>query len=291
MTEAREQSIKDRIKKIADQQGRTFGVVWQEAVLERWLARLARSPYRTNFIFKGAMCLFRYIDLQRQTRDLDFLLKDLQGSIDEVKKYLQEVSAISIDDGFTFDQLDVQLLSHTHMQYPGYSVSAIAHFGKTRTKIFIDVGVGDAVKATEITMHLLATDKAPLFEKDIELWAYPVESIFAEKFQTAIVRSQENSRMKDYHDLVSLIDAEVVEIKKLRPALIATFKNRGTKLGLIEISDGDLTKIQAYWKAYFDALPSEAKQDLPTNLKDLISKINGFINQHKLAETQFDSPQ
>ena len=62
------------------------------------------------------------------------------------------------------------------------------------------IGVGDAVKPTEITMKLLGTDKIPLFEKEIHLWAYPVESIFAEKLETAIARADQNSRMKDYHD-------------------------------------------------------------------------------------------
>lgn len=249
MSQGKEQSVKDRVKKIADQQGRTFGEVWQEVVLERWLARLAQSKYRKNFIFKGAMCLARYVDLQRQTKDLDFLLRDLQGNIDDVKSYLGEVAVISIDDGFTFESLDVQLLSHAHTQYPGYSVSVVAHLGKTRTKIFIDVGVGDAVKPTEITMRLLGTDKAPLFEKDIELWAYPVESIFAEKLQTVVSRSQENSRMKDYHDLICLMREDVVELPKLKKAIQATFANRGTKLGSVDIPGEDAKKLQTYWNA------------------------------------------
>lgn len=148
MNQAKQQSIKERVKVIAHKQSRTFNDVWQEVVLERWLSRLAKSKYRKNFIFKGAMCLLRYIDLQRETRDLDFLIKDLQASIDDVQKYLNEVSRIDLDDGFLFDALQVTLLAHTHMQYPGYSVSAFGHLGKTKTKIFIDVGVGDSVKPT-----------------------------------------------------------------------------------------------------------------------------------------------
>ena len=282
MSQAKEQSIKDRVKKIADQQGRTFGDVWQEVVLERWLARLAKSPYRKNFIFKGAMCLLRYIDLQRETRDLDFLLRDLQGSIEDVKKYLSEVSAVILDDGFTFESLNVQLLAHTHMQYPGYSVSTIAHLAKTRTKIFIDVGVGDAVKPTEITMRLLGTDKAPLFEKDIELWAYPVESIFAEKLQTAVARSEENSRMKDYHDLLCLIRNDVVDIKKVKNAIKETFANRGTNLGLIEIPDVEMRKSQNYWMNYLGSLAAETRQELSEDLKKVIEEINKFVSNHAL---------
>lgn len=171
MNQAKEQSIKERVKRIALNQVRTFNDVWQEVVLERWLARLAKSKYRKNFIFKGAMCLRRYIDLQRETRDLDFLIKDLQASIENIKEYLNEVSSLHLDDGFLFDMLEIGLLPHTHMKYPGYSISVIGQLGKTKTKIFIDVGVGDIVKPTEITMKLLSTEKAPLFEKDIELLA------------------------------------------------------------------------------------------------------------------------
>jgi predicted nucleotidyltransferase component of viral defense system len=86
-----EQSTKEKVKTIAKNQNRTFNDIWQEVVLERWLARLAISSYRKNFIFKGAMCLLRYIDLQRETRDLDFLIKDLTTSIDDVKKSLRSI--------------------------------------------------------------------------------------------------------------------------------------------------------------------------------------------------------
>lgn len=53
MNQAIEQSIKEKVKQLAKAQGRTFSDTWQEVVLERWLARLASSPYRReNFIFK-----------------------------------------------------------------------------------------------------------------------------------------------------------------------------------------------------------------------------------------------
>lgn len=223
MSQAKEQSIKERVKVIAKTQGRTFSDVWQEVVLERWLTRLAKSKYRKHFIFKGAMCLLRYIDLQRETRDLDFLIKDLQASIEDVRKYLGEVSSLTHDDGFLFDTLDVSLLDHTHMQYPGYSVSVIGHLGKTKTKIFIDIGVGDSVIPTEITMRLLSTEKMPLFEKDIELWAYPVEAIFAEKLETAVSRSDQNSRMKDYHDLLCLARNDVVDMTLVKDVVLCDY--------------------------------------------------------------------
>jgi len=279
-----EQSIKEKVKSIAQKQNRTFNDVWQEVVLERWLARLASSNYRKNFIFKGAMCLLRYIELGRETRDLDFLIKDLTASIDDVKKYLSEVSAMELPDGFSFEKLDVGPLPHAHMKYPGYQVSVFGILGSTKTKVFIDIGVGDAVKPSEITMKLLGTDKSPLFEKEINLWAYPVESIFAEKLETAVARADQNSRMKDYHDLVLLIRNDIADIKKLKGAIKDTFSNRETKPSLLSIPKDQQDNIQKYWAAYRKSLSPESLADLPDDLRSLVEEINSFIKSNKLLE-------
>lgn len=281
-----EQSTKEKVKNIAQKEKRTFNDVWQEVVLERWLARLAVSPYRKNFIFKGAMCLLRYIDLQRETRDLDFLIKDLTTSIDDVKKYLTEVSALTLSDGFTFENLDVGPLPHAHMKYPGYQVSIIGKLGNTKTKAFIDIGVGDVVKPTEITMKLLGTDKAPLFEKEIHLWAYPVETIFAEKLETAIARADQNSRMKDYHDLLLLVRGDVVDKKAVKIAIKATFTNRGTDLRKLSIPKDQIENIQRYWGIYLKAADAEIQKDLATDIQTVMDEINHYLDKHDLIVKQ-----
>ncbi len=277
MSKALEHSIKEKVKAIATKQGRTFNDVWQEVVLERWLARLASSEYRKHFIFKGAMCLTRYIDLQRETRDLDFLLKDLSASIEEIQKYLSEVSSIDLADGFVFENFEVGPLPHAHMKYPGYQVSVIGKLGSTKTKVFIDIGVGDAVKPTEITMTLLGTEKSPLFEKEISLWAYPVESIFAEKLETAISRAEQNSRMKDYHDLIVLVRGDVIDLKKLNTAIKETFANRGTSVQKLSLENDQFENIQKYWNLYKKSLHPKVQLDLDNDLQIIINEINNFL--------------
>lgn len=282
MSKAIEQSIKEKVKSIAHTQSRTFNDVWQEVVLERWLARLAVSPYRKNFIFKGAMCLLRYVDLQRETRDLDFLLKDLTSSMDDVRKYLTEVSAIILNDSFSFENLEVINLSHIHMKYPGYQVSVTGKLENTRTRVFIDIGVGDAVKPTEITMKLISTGKSPLFEKEIHLWAYPVESIFAEKLETAVTRSDQNSRMKDYHDLLILIQEQILDDRKIVAAIQETFDNRGTKFQNINIPKNQFSTIQNYWDLYLKALQPDTRKQLPSDLESVITEINSYLSKHRI---------
>jgi predicted nucleotidyltransferase component of viral defense system len=279
-----EQSIKAKVKVIAQSQKRTFNDVWQEVVLERWLARLARSAYSKNFIFKGAMCLLRYIELGRETRDLDFVVKDLSASIDDVKKYLSDVSNVNLNDGFCFENLDLGPLPHAHMRYPGYQVSVFGKLGSTKSKIFIDIGVGDPVRPTEITMKLLETEKSPLFEKEINLWAYPVESIFAEKLETAVARGDQNSRMKDYHDLLLLIRNDISETKKLKIAIKDTFTIRQTKPTLLASPKTPQDNIQKYWSIYLRALDTEARADLSSDLQDIVEEINRFIASRKLLD-------
>jgi predicted nucleotidyltransferase component of viral defense system len=277
MNQAIEHSIKEKVRAIAQKQGRTFNDVWQEVVLERWLARLASSPYRKHFIFKGAMCLLRYIDLQRETRDLDFLIRDLDASIEDIQKYLTEVSNHQLADGFNFENLEVGPLPHVHMKYPGYQISVMGRLGNTKTKVFIDVGVGDAVKPTEITITLLATDKSPLFEKEIHLWAYPVESIFAEKLETAIARAEQNSRMKDYHDLLLLVRGNVIDKRKVKVAINDTFQNRGTLIQKLLIPKDQMDSIQKYWTIYLRSLSFEIQKEFDSDIQRIMDEINHFL--------------
>lgn len=280
MSQAVEQSIKEKVKQLAKVQGRTFSDTWQEVVLERWLARLASSPYRENFIFKGAMCLLNYVNLDRETRDLDFLIKNLNASLEDIERYFSEVSAIDLSDGFTFEELEVSSLSHIHMKYPGNQVSVVGKLGKTRTKIFMDLGIGDSVTPKEITMKLLSTTKAPLFEKEIHLWAYPVESIFAEKLETSLSRGEQNSRMKDYHDLLLLIREGVIDEAKITKSLEKTFKNRGTYLQQINLNSEDIEALQKQWNNYFRSITNQNTQEyLGQSIKVIIDEINSYLKK------------
>jgi predicted nucleotidyltransferase component of viral defense system len=163
-------------------------------------------------------------------------------------------------------------------------VSVIGRLGNTKTKVFIDIGVGDAVKATEITMKLLGTEKAPLFEKEIHLWAYPVESIFAEKLETAVARADQNSRMKDYHDLILLVRGDVVDKKAAKAAIKATFKNRGTDLQLLSISKDQVETLQKYWGLYLKATDEAVQENLDTNIQANIDEINEYLISNGLVQ-------
>ena len=144
MSSMNEQALKERVRNIAQAQGRTFNNVWQEVLLERWLVRLVASKYSEKFVFKGAMCLVQYLELDRETRDLDFLVKGIEVSLNDITSYLNEVCSIDLKDGFTFVDLEVGILEHTHMKYPGHAVSVygvLGHYPDQNVELKLQGGI------------------------------------------------------------------------------------------------------------------------------------------------------
>lgn len=243
MTSALEQSLKKRLQLIAKERKIRPAEIWQNVIIERFLVRLCRSPYRSHFVLKGGMLLARYLNIGRETKDLDFSIRHLSNKIDALKKALGEIIEIKMNDGFIFTNPIVSPLDHFHMQYPGARVRIEVRFGKSRFPLLIDLGFGDLFQICEKKILLLSNSKGPLFEPYIILKCYPMEFVFAEKLETIIYRGADNSRMKDFHDLYTLIsNQEILNSKNAESAIRAVFKHRKTAFRLPSVLMAQLLK-------------------------------------------------
>ena len=67
-------------------------------------------------------------------------------------------------------------------------------------------------------------------DKKIELWAYNVETILAEKMQTILARSTLNTRMRDFYDVYVLMSVygKNIDYSTLESAFKETCKKRWT---------------------------------------------------------------
>jgi hypothetical protein len=74
-----EAALKARLKIIAQEKLKTFNEVWKQLLLERFLARLSQSTHREQFIFKGGLLLAQYIDLGRETTDIDLSMTKMKS--------------------------------------------------------------------------------------------------------------------------------------------------------------------------------------------------------------------
>ena len=280
MTNHLEQALKSKLRQIAKDAQQDTLAVWQNLFLERFLVRLANSPYQHHFVLKGGLLLSKYVPLGRETQDLDFFAKNLKNEVNGLETIFKTIAQLDVGDGFKFKDVATRPLSHPHMSYLGAHISMMAYFGKIRSKVTIDLGFGDKVKEVKQELLLLRTSKGPLFEESIAIHCYPKEFIFAEKLETVIYRGGTNSRMKDFHDLYTMVTGqEQLHLQNLKDALGMVFTHRQTPMSFpVQFSEADLQSLENYWAAYYKELNhATLAQSFPSSLKGLIQVLNKFI--------------
>lgn len=283
MSNSLKQSMKQRLKLVAKERDLTFDEIWHNLILERFLARLCQSKYKGNFILKGGSLLARYIPIGRETKDLDFLVDKLQNTEEFLSKAFDHICSIHLEDGFEFEKVKIGKLAHPHMDYTGIEVLLLAKLGGPQTYIQIDLGFGDIVEAIDYSMDLTSTSKGPLFESKIQVRSYPKEFIFAEKIETVVQRGMGNTRMKDFHDLHSLISLEkCLDPDYTHKVVTTVFNHRQTHLKLpLKHEPEFIEMIQPLWREYQKDLPGNQVVNKPPELiQDVISFINSWLKNN-----------
>lgn len=245
-------SIRQRLLNLSRKQGRVFDVVLVTYGLERLIYRLSISKHRDNFVLKGGMLVILWTaDEKRVTRDADFLGHG-EVSEDHLKSVFTEFLSLASDDGLVFDTdaLTAQAIKE-EQEYGSVRLKTIAHLGKTRIPITVDIGFGDAMTERDYTIEYPSL----LEMTTANVRAYPPATVVAEKFQAIVALGLANSRMKDYYDLWAINNAQVIEPEALDAAIQATFERRDTAIpkevpiGLSNEFVGDAQKAQQ-WGAY-----------------------------------------
>lgn len=243
------------------------------------MARLAKSSLSDKFIFKGGFLLSYLLKLGRETTDLDFLLTRMQTREQDIQTAFEGITVINVPDGFSFTYQALSPLVQPHMNYPGYRATLQAKFGRMQDRVHIDVGVGDIVTPQSLQVQLFQYRGKPMFENEISLLVYPIETIFAEKLETVISKGAANSRMKDYHDLYLLVrEKRLNDQVKLQVSLAQTFQNRGTNLQFVKFDESGLGKLQKLWTAHLNGLGDIAHNlNMPKEISNVIAMINTVL--------------
>lgn len=277
-----EEGLKARLKYIAAEKNMTFNQVWKQLLLERFLARLSSSNYQEKFIFKGGLLLASYINIGRETIDIDFMLQNLRSEEDNIKNAVSEIIVVHLEEDVNFQWHKIEQLSQPHMPYPGFRISLHAQFGKMKDKIQIDIGIGDVVIPEETNYFPFMYKGQPIFTGEITLLAYPIETIFAEKLDSIVSRGALNSRMKDYHDLLLMIRESKILLNKdkLVTSIKGTFSHRNTSLDLpISFDESGMQNLQKLWASHLLGLgPYKESLKLPDRISEVINVINNELD-------------
>lgn len=124
----------------------------------------------------------------------------------------------------TFDANSIKVEPITvDKKYPGTRFFFIAHMDSIVHQMSVDIGFGDVVTPCPASIDFpLLLPNVP----SVNLQAYSLETVIAEKLHTMIDRDTQNSRMKDFFDCYQLLTSRNISMDTLCEAAKATFDNR-----------------------------------------------------------------
>ena len=85
-------SILTRLKNQSKQEKIPFQLILQLFAQEEFLRKLSRSTYVNHLILKGGMFIYTLTEFDsRPTRDIDFLLRNLHGSLTNIEQSMRDI--------------------------------------------------------------------------------------------------------------------------------------------------------------------------------------------------------
>lgn len=217
---------------------------------DRFIKRLSVSKYKDNFILKGGFYLSTLFGVEnRTTMDIDTALRNVNFNEETIVKMIKEIVSIEIDDNTKLSYLRISPIRDED-EYGGFRVDIQIEIDKIKEKFHIDIATGDPITPKEINYKY----KPILGDNYVELWAYNIETVLAEKVETILSRVELNGRMRDFYDvyLIYTKDWDNVNLEHFRNAIEKTFYKReyvgNPLLALDLIMESNILKER--WKIY-----------------------------------------
>ena len=261
-------SVLARLKNKAQISGRSYQLCLQLFCQEEFLRRLGKSQYAENLVLKGGLFIYSLTDFDsRVTVDVDFLLRQMPNTPEQLKTVLEEIIATPTGNDFiTFEIKDVAPIA-VAKKYAGIGASVVARIKNTKTPFSIDFGVGDVIVPKQEKRKIptqLSDFDAPTVN------TYSLETTIAEKIDAILSLMEFSSRMKDYYDIYYLANKFDFDGATLTKALKKTFENRGHSFTVEQFEqvmgfdrDGAMQK---KWKAFVRKIDTKT-DDYSTVLK------------------------
>lgn len=245
-------SVLARLKNKAAESGRSYQLCLQLFCQEEFLRRLEKSKYAENLVLKGGLFIYSITDFDsRVTVDVDFLLRKVPNTPEQLKPVLEEIIGIPTGNDFiTFEIKNIASIAIAK-KYAGIGASLVARIKNTRTPFSIDFGVGDIIVPRQEKRKIptqLEDFTAPVVN------TYSLETTIAEKLDAILSLMEFSSRMKDYYDIFYLANKFDFDGATLTEALRKTFENRGHAFTVEQFAQvmafDDDEAMQKKWKAF-----------------------------------------
>lgn len=246
-------SLKGIVKNLAKEKKISAQLVLQNYMMERFLERMSISEYKDKFIIKGGFLIASMVGLDtRATMDIDATIKNYPVNEDTIRQMIEDICSINIEDDILFEFKSIGEIREGD-EYTGYRAAVVAKYPPMAVPLKLDITTGDKITPREIEYEY----KLLMEDRTINVLAYNLSTILAEKLETVISRGEQNTRPRDYYDIyiLSKLRHDEIDYDALKMALDATVQKQGT-VGIFEqyheiISNVQKSEVMNHqWKNY-----------------------------------------
>lgn len=228
------EQVKGAIRNIANQKGIRPQAALQMYLLERLPIRIAGSQYHGNFVLKGGLLISSMLGIaNRTTMDMDATVKGISMDETNLLNVVREIIESRMDDEVRFQIEGIERIREGD-EYHNFRIALSVVHGSIHAPMKIDLTTGDM-----IVPDVILYDFPLMFDDEsVQISAYPLETILAEKYETIISRNVANTRARDFYDLHMLVAQFYGNIRKdiLKEAVQKTAEKRES---MSEINESD----------------------------------------------------
>ena len=250
--------------------------IMQMYFFERLLYRISISKYKYNFILKGGLLLSAIFgDERRTTQDMDTMIKGLPMDIKQLTRIIKKIVSIDCNDDIKFEVLTSKDIRLDDI-YGGIRIKLIGYKEHLQVPLFIDITVGDPITPSELEFKY----KCMFDDSYINIMAFNLETIIAEKFETFITDNIMNTRNKDFYDLYMILENYYSKLNKeqLIKAIKNTFERRNVEFDIDKIkSNFEAIKISDRVKHNFENFKVKKEYAKNISYEEIMNKINIII--------------
>lgn len=245
--------MKDLLNYMAKKTGINVQILQRNYMMERLLERISLSKYMDNFILKGGILVAAMVGIDsRSTMDMDASIKNIELNRDEIEKIFSDLANMDIGDDVSLVIKSIDEIRE-EFEYSSYRISLQGIVDETVIPMKVDISTGDIITPREVKYPF----KLILENRKIDIWAYNLETVLAEKMETTVSRNTLNTRMRDFYDIkvLYIMRKQDIDIDLLKKALEHTAQKRNTENALRDYGKilNDImndTEMKTLWKNF-----------------------------------------
>lgn len=271
--------LKAWINNKSKESGIPSDLLMRSYMMGKLVEKLAESEYKDNFVVKGGFYLGSVLGIEnRATMDLDTTVRKMRVTEGKLLEAFSQILESPTVEGIDFSLKDLKEIRDADF-YPGYRANLKANLGTMNVDLKVDVTTGDVIypEAIEYDHKLLFEDKT------VEIYAYPLEQVLAEKLHAAIYLEETNTRARDFYDIYMLTSTESIDVPTLAEAMTKTFDSRGMKESLTTYIDETVpilqtsNRLESIWENYRKSKRNPYAENL--EYSDVIGATSDLLNQ------------